>query len=54
LKVGDRFGSPKTPMMAAQGGLDTGTWDGILCYEIIPDGKIGINDAIRNWADSAC
>lgn len=54
LKVGDRFGNPKAPMMAAQGGLDRATWDGILCYEIIPDGKLGINDALRAWADSAC
>lgn len=54
LKVGDRFGSPKAPMMAAQGGLDRGTWDGILCYEIIPDTKTDINEAIRFWADSAC
>lgn len=54
LKVGDRFGNAKMPMMAAQGGLDRGTWDGILCYEIIPDGKVGINDAVRAWADSAC
>lgn len=54
LKVGDKFGNSKVPMMAVQGGLDRGTWDGILCYEIIPDGKAGINEAIRGWADSAC
>lgn len=54
LKLGDRFGSPKTPMIAAEGGLDRSAWDGILCYEIIPEGKATINEALRNWADSAC
>lgn len=48
--VGGRVGAPSCPLQIAPGGLDRGTWEGTLCYELIPPTGKTISEALRAWA----
>lgn len=37
FQLGDGVGSRDAPLMIATGGLDRGMWEGISCFELIPD-----------------
>lgn len=48
IAVGDTIGHSTAAFVVAEGGLDRRVWDGLSCYEIIPD-KGDLASALRRW-----
>jgi hypothetical protein len=50
--LNDRVGDRSCPLQIGAGGLDRGTWEGILCHELLPPTKRTVDEAIAAWKAS--
>jgi len=49
LAEGDRVGDARKPLIVAAGGLDRGRWEGIACFELIPEKRASIQESLDAW-----
>ncbi|HRJ26243.1 MAG TPA: hypothetical protein PLO61_01890 [Fimbriimonadaceae bacterium] len=49
LRVDTRVGSSKAPFQVCAGGLDRRLWDGIPCFELVPDRGRSLFDCFSAW-----
>jgi hypothetical protein len=52
LEPGATVGLLGKGLKVAVGGLDRAVWDGIPCLELIPDGNVTTDDAVKEWLRS--
>lgn len=52
MRSGDRFGDPKVPFEAREGGFDRELWDGSPVFELLPPTHITPGDALTRWDQS--
>lgn len=50
LEPGAIVGETSAPLKVATGGLDRGMWEGIPCFELIPEVKSTVDEALLAWA----
>ena len=51
VRLGDRFGAARAPFTVQDGATDRGRWEGIACFELVPDRNHSVADSLHAWAE---
>jgi hypothetical protein len=52
-EVGDKVGAKRQPFQVCEGGHSRDLWEGIACYELVPNTGVTAGETLRSWLEES-